>query len=89
MSTLLAIDDRPDNLLSLSALLKNTIPGCQVVTALSGRGVGMDVVSNEIKQIGGSIEIDSEEGIGCTFIIRIPFTLAVMQAISVMAGEHP
>jgi len=60
----------------------------KTVTALSGRGVGMDVVNNEIKQIGGSIEIDSEEGKGTRFTIRIPFTLAVMQAISVMAGEH-
>ena len=58
------------------------------VTALSGRGVGMDVVNNDIKQIGGSIEIDSVEGKGSCFTIRIPFTLAVMQAISVMAGEH-
>ena len=60
----------------------------KTVTALSGRGVGMDVVNNEIKHVGGSIEIDSEEGKGCRFTIRIPFTLAVMQAISVMAGEH-
>ena len=60
----------------------------KTVTALSGRGVGMDVVNSEIKQVGGSIEIDSEEGNGCRFTIRIPFTLAVMQAISVMAGEH-
>jgi len=60
----------------------------KTVTGLAGRGVGMDVVNNEIKQIGGSIEIDSEEGKGTRFTIRIPFTLAVMQAISVMAGEH-
>ena len=60
----------------------------KTVTSLAGRGVGMDVVNNEIKQIGGSIEIDSEEGKGCQFTIRIPFTLAVMQAIGVMAGEH-
>jgi chemosensory pili system protein ChpA (sensor histidine kinase/response regulator) len=61
----------------------------KTVTGLAGRGVGMDVVNNEIKQVGGSIEIDSEEGKGSCFTIRIPFTLAVMQAISVMAGEHP
>jgi chemosensory pili system protein ChpA (sensor histidine kinase/response regulator) len=58
------------------------------VTALAGRGVGMDVVNSEIKQIGGSIEINSETGKGSRFTIRIPFTLAVMQAIGVMAGEH-
>jgi len=58
------------------------------VTGLAGRGVGMDVVSSEIKQIGGSLEIDSEAGKGTRFTIRIPFTLAVMQAIGVVAGEQ-
>jgi chemosensory pili system protein ChpA (sensor histidine kinase/response regulator) len=58
------------------------------VTGLAGRGVGMDVVRNEISQIGGSLEIQSEEGQGSRFIIRIPFTLAVMQAIGVSAGDQ-
>ncbi len=58
------------------------------VTGLAGRGVGMDVVNSEIKQIGGSVELDSVEGRGCCFTIRIPFSLAVMQAIGVIAGEH-
>ncbi|MDX1460412.1 MAG: Hpt domain-containing protein, partial [Xanthomonadales bacterium] len=58
------------------------------VTGLAGRGVGMDVVNSEIKQIGGSLEIDSEDGKGTWFTIRIPFTLAVMQAIGVMAGDN-
>jgi chemosensory pili system protein ChpA (sensor histidine kinase/response regulator) len=69
-------------------ILNSGFSTSKTVTALSGRGVGMDVVNSEIKQVGGSIEIDSEEGKGCRFTIRIPFTLAVMQAISVMAGEH-
>ena len=60
----------------------------QKVTGLAGRGVGMDVVSSEIKQIGGSLEIDSEAGERTRFTIRIPFTLAVMQAIGVMAGDQ-
>ena len=58
----------------------------QTVTGLAGRGVGMDVVNSEIKQIGGSLEIESEEGQGSQFIIRIPFSLAVMQAIGVSVG---
>jgi len=70
-------------------ILNSGFSTSKTVTSLAGRGVGMDVVNNEIKQIGGSIEIDSEEGEGCRFTIRIPFTLAVMQAIGVMAGEHP
>jgi chemosensory pili system protein ChpA (sensor histidine kinase/response regulator) len=58
------------------------------VTGLSGRGVGMDVVNSEIKQIGGSMEIDTEQGKGTLFTIRIPFSLAVMQAIGVSVGER-
>jgi chemosensory pili system protein ChpA (sensor histidine kinase/response regulator) len=57
------------------------------VTQLSGRGVGMDVVQSEIKQLGGSLVIDSSPGKGSTFTIRLPFTLAVTQAILVKLGE--
>jgi chemosensory pili system protein ChpA (sensor histidine kinase/response regulator) len=58
----------------------------ETVTGLAGRGVGMDVVNSEIKQIGGSLEIETEEGKGTLFTIRIPFSLAVMQAIGVNIG---
>jgi chemosensory pili system protein ChpA (sensor histidine kinase/response regulator) len=58
------------------------------VTGLAGRGVGMDVVNSEIKQIGGSLEIDTEPGKGTLFTIRIPFSLAVMQAIGVAVGDR-
>ena len=57
------------------------------VTQLSGRGVGMDVVQSEIKQLGGSLVIDSNRGKGSLFTIRLPFTLAVTQAILVKLGE--
>ena len=57
------------------------------VTQLAGRGVGMDVVHSEIKQLGGSLVIDSVRGSGTTFTIRLPFTLAVTQAILVKLGE--
>jgi chemosensory pili system protein ChpA (sensor histidine kinase/response regulator) len=57
------------------------------VTQLAGRGVGMDVVHSEIKQLGGSLVIDSIPGTGTTFTIRLPFTLAVTQAILVKLGE--
>jgi chemosensory pili system protein ChpA (sensor histidine kinase/response regulator) len=76
----------PKQLLQL--VLHSGFSTARTVTALAGRGVGMDVVNSEIKQIGGSIEIDSVEGKYSRFTIRIPFTLAVMQAIGVMAGEH-
>jgi len=57
------------------------------VSQLAGRGVGMDVVANEIRQLGGSLVIESERGKGTTFNIRLPFTLAVTQAITVRAGD--
>ncbi len=57
------------------------------VTKLAGRGVGMDVVHNEIKQLGGSLSIDSRPGEGTEFSIRLPFTLAVTQAIVVTLGN--
>ena len=57
------------------------------VTQISGRGVGMDVVVSEIKQMGGSVTIDSHKGQGTRFIIRLPFTLAMNRALMVKAGE--
>jgi two-component system chemotaxis sensor kinase CheA len=47
------------------------------VTSVSGRGVGMDVVKTNIEKIGGTIELDSKEGKGSTFTIKIPLTLAI------------
>ncbi|MDC0598840.1 response regulator, partial [Gammaproteobacteria bacterium] len=51
------------------------------VSKISGRGVGMDVVYNEIKQIGGDIEIFSTQGVGSTFSIRLPFTSSLNRAL--------
>ena len=56
------------------------------VTQISGRGVGMDVVYSEIKQLGGSLEIDSVWGKGSQFTIRLPFTVSVNRALMVNVG---
>lgn len=56
------------------------------VTAVSGRGVGMDVVRTNIEKIGGTIELDSVQGRGTTFTIKIPLTLAIVSALIVEAG---
>jgi two-component system, chemotaxis family, sensor kinase CheA len=53
------------------------------VTSLSGRGVGMDVVKNNIDQIGGTIDVKSVPGEGSSFIIKIPLTLAIISALIV------
>ncbi|WFC41173.1 Hpt domain-containing protein [Pseudoxanthomonas sp. SE1] len=57
------------------------------VSQLAGRGVGMDVVYNEVRQLGGSLEINSVPGKGATFTLRLPQTLAVSQAVFVQIGE--
>jgi two-component system, chemotaxis family, sensor kinase CheA len=51
------------------------------VTAVSGRGVGMDVVKNNIEKISGTVELESEVGKGSKFTIRIPLTLAIMPVL--------
>ena len=53
------------------------------VTSVSGRGVGMDVVKTNIERIGGTIELSSTEGVGTTFKIKIPLTLAIVSALIV------
>ncbi|MDH4128970.1 MAG: chemotaxis protein CheW, partial [Spirochaetota bacterium] len=58
------------------------------VTSLSGRGVGMDVVRRKIENIGGVVEIQSEESKGSTFKIKIPLTLAIIQALLVQVDKY-
>lgn len=57
------------------------------VTQISGRGVGMDVVHSEIKQLGGSVKLHSAPGAGSQFTIRLPFTVSVNRALMVRVGE--
>ncbi|MEZ2739868.1 chemotaxis protein CheW [Comamonas jiangduensis] len=59
-----------------------------VVTDVSGRGVGMDVVRKNIAALNGSVEIDSVEGVGMRVSIRLPLTLAIMDGMSVGVGEE-
>lgn len=59
------------------------------VTQVAGRGVGMDVVSNEVKELGGTLSIQSVVGRGTTFVVRLPLTLAINQALMVEVEEQP
>ncbi len=59
----------------------------QNVTNVSGRGVGMDVVRTNIEKIGGSIELASTPGLGTTFTIKIPLTLAIVSALIIQSGD--
>ena len=58
------------------------------VTQAAGRGVGMDVVANEVKKLGGSLRISSVTGQGTNFTVRLPFTLAITQSLVVRTGEE-
>ncbi|MFT5098520.1 MAG: chemosensory pili system protein ChpA (sensor histidine kinase/response regulator) [Planctomycetaceae bacterium] len=58
------------------------------LTQISGRGVGMDVVNSEIKQLGGSVSIDSTLGVGSEFTIHIPFTVSINRALLVVVREE-
>lgn len=67
------------------------LPGfstAESVSDLSGRGVGMDVVRNNIRSLGGSVEIFSEKGRGTCFTARLPLTLAILDGLSVQVGKH-
>ena len=53
------------------------------ITDISGRGVGLDVVKSNIEALGGDVEVKTELGVGTTFTVRLPLTLAIIQAFMV------
>ncbi len=59
-----------------------------VVTGLSGRGVGLDVVKSKIEALGGSVEVETQKDRGSRFLIRLPLTLAIIQALLIMVGKE-
>ncbi|QSX73476.1 Hpt domain-containing protein [Lysobacter arenosi] len=82
---------RADAVLSDAALdaliLEPGFSTADAVSRLSGRGVGMDVVASEVRQLGGTLDIHSVPGKGVNFTLRLPQTLAVTQAVFVRIGE--
>ncbi|HQA01153.1 MAG TPA: response regulator, partial [Thermomonas sp.] len=82
---------QPDAVLSETELDELIMqPGfstAETVSRLAGRGVGMDVVASEVRQLGGTIDIASRPGEGTTFTLRLPQTLAVTQAVFVKIGD--
>lgn len=58
------------------------------ITDISGRGVGLDVVKTKIEALGGAVEVTTEMGKGSKFIIRLPLTLAIIQALMVYVGNE-
>ncbi len=60
----------------------------EAVTDISGRGVGMDVVMSNIKKLGGVVKVETEEGMGSTFTIVLPLTLAILDGLNIRVGEE-
>lgn len=58
------------------------------VTDISGRGVGLDVVRSKIESLSGDVEVKSELGVGSTWTVRLPLTLAIIQALMVVVGNE-
>ena len=80
----LSMDDKEAGYLILA-------PGfstADVISNISGRGVGLDVVKTKIEALGGNVEIESEINKGSKFIIRLPLTLAIIQALLVIVGKE-
>ncbi len=81
----------PDSVISdhdvLQFILQPGFSTAEKITQISGRGVGMDVVHEEVRQLGGTMSIDSVPGQGVHFRIRLPFTVSVNRALMVQCGE--
>ncbi|MCX7079940.1 MAG: Hpt domain-containing protein, partial [Pseudomonas sp.] len=71
----------------LQFILQPGFSTAEKITQISGRGVGMDVVHEEVRQLGGSMTIDSTQGQGVHFRIRLPFTVSVNRALMVQCFE--
>jgi two-component system chemotaxis sensor kinase CheA len=78
-------DDMPDSAVWM-LIYEAGFSTAEVVTDVSGRGVGMDVVRRNIAELGGRVEMDSAEGYGTRTTIRLPLTLAILDGLSVSVG---
>ena len=72
----------------IGLLFRPSFSTAKQVTDVSGRGVGLDVVKTKIESLGGDIEVKTKLGEGSTFIIRLPLTLAIIQALMVEVGTE-
>jgi chemosensory pili system protein ChpA (sensor histidine kinase/response regulator) len=69
-------------------ILKPGFTTADELTHAAGRGVGMDVVDNQVKKLGGSLRIESTPNAGARFVLRLPYTLAITHALIVNIGEE-
>ncbi len=73
---------------AIGLLFKPGFSTADVISDVSGRGVGLDVVKTKIESINGVVEVETKKDIGTKFIIRLPLTLAIIQALLINLGEE-
>lgn len=73
---------------AIDLLFRPSFSTAKVVSDISGRGVGLDVVKTKIESLGGEIEVKTRLGEGTTFIIKLPLTLAIIQALMIELGSE-
>lgn len=81
-------DATPGDHETLQFILAPGFSTAETVTKISGRGIGMDVVHAEVKQLGGTMVIESVPGQGALFRVRLPFSVSVNRALMVQCGEE-
>lgn len=83
---LLAADEQVTDAQIADLIFEPGFTTAEALTALSGRGVGLDIVQAEAQSLGGRVDLESTPGQGTRFVIRLPLTLAVTQVVLVVAG---
>lgn len=73
---------------AVDLLFRPSFSTAEKVTDVSGRGVGLDVVKSKIEALGGDVDVKTKYGEGSTFSIRLPLTLAIIQALMVKLGDE-
>lgn len=73
---------------AIELLFRPSFSTAEKITGLSGRGVGLDVVKTKIEQVGGTVEVETQKDKGSSFIIKLPLTLAIYQALLVNVGNE-
>lgn len=85
---LIAVDEKLHKSEVYQLILRSGVSTAKSISQVAGRGVGMDVVNNEVNALGGSIIIDSEEGKFTEFVLRVPYNLATNQVMLVEVGDE-
>ncbi len=85
---LITNDEKPSQGKLLKLIMTSGFSTADEITQISGRGVGLDVVHNEVRQLGGHLQIESKPGKGTRFTLHLPFQSAISRALMVEQGGH-